>query len=178
MAIDFDGPPALAPLPEGIVLRTFDPDHDVDRLFDIYEATFRDHFGYVVRTREVAFARWHHMVMEHTTYDPSLITLAEADGEVVGFCVGWPDENAPGSNGYIHHLGTVRNWRRRGLARALLTHGFIQFYERGAKRVTLGVDSANPTGALDLYEKSGMYIKASTTSMKLLLREGAIPSHY
>jgi len=175
MGIDFDGPPEVAPLPNGIALRTFDPDKDVERLFDAYIATFRDHYGYIERPRDAAYARWHHMIMEHSTFDPSLVTLAEENGEIVGYSVTWPEEDAPDADGYVQHLGTVREWRRRGLARALLTRDFATYYARGAKSVILGVDASNPTGALDLYEKAGMHVNTSTTSMTLVIRDGVVP---
>jgi ribosomal protein S18 acetylase RimI-like enzyme len=175
MGIDLDGAPELSPLPEGIVLRTFDPEKDVERLFEAYLATFRDHFGYIERPREAAFSRWHHMIMEHSTFDPTLVTLAEHNGEVVGYSVCWPEENEPGSDGHIQHLGTVRAWRRKGLARALLTRAFASFHARGIQRVALGVDAANPTGALGLYEKAGMHVNSSTTSLTLVIREGSVP---
>ena len=176
MGIDLDAPPAVSPLPDGITLRTFDPATDVDRLFDAYIAVFRDHFGYVERPRDDAFSRWRRMVLEHSTFDPALVTLAEEDGEVVGFSVTWHDEEEATSNGYIQHLGTVRRWRRRGLAHALLTRVFATYHARGAKGVLLGVDAASPTGALDLYEKAGMHVNHSSTAMTLVIRDGIVPA--
>ena len=38
-------------------------------------------------------------------------------------------------------------------------HTFRAFYDRGVKRVTLGVDAASPTGATHLYERVGMHIE-------------------
>jgi ribosomal protein S18 acetylase RimI-like enzyme len=49
-----------------------------------------------------------------------------------------------------------RPWRKRGLGLALLNHSFGEFYRRGYRRVGLGVDAQNLTGALRLYEKAGM----------------------
>lgn len=175
MAIDLVAPPVLSPLPVGITLRTFEPDKDTDRLFTAYDEVFSDHYGYIKRTRDEAFARWRHMVMEHPGYDPAKITLAEENGALVGFCVSWTDDDAPDADGYVHHLGTVRSWRRRGLAQALLTRAFAFYHARGASRVTLGVDASNPTGAVALYERAGMYIKASQIAMQRILREGVVP---
>lgn len=177
MAIDLasDDAPAIAPLPEGIVLRTFDPATDADRLFEAYVATFRDHFGYVERPRDVAYERWRHMILDYPTFDPALVTLAEAEGGIAGYTVAWHEEETPTSNGHVQHLGTMREWRRRGLARALLTRVFATFQARGAQRVMLGVDAASPTGALDLYKSTGMYVKSSSTNMRLILREGDAP---
>ena len=58
--------------------------------------------------------------------------------------------------GWVEVLGVRRQWRRRGLALALLLHAFGEFHRRGHKRVGLGVDGENTTGAVRLYEKAGM----------------------
>lgn len=174
MAYDLrpDTPPEPLPMPADITVRRFDPERDTDALFDAYIATFRDHFGYIERPREAAFARWRFMVLDTPYYDPNLITLAEEDGKVVGYAVTHHSDEASDSDGYVHHLGVVREWRRRGLASALLSHVFADYHARGSKRVVLGVDAYNPTGALKLYETAGMYVKSSTKSYRFRLREG------
>jgi len=58
--------------------------------------------------------------------------------------------------GYVHTLGVLRPWRRRGIALALLHHAFGELQRRGKKRVGLGVDAASLTGATRLYERAGM----------------------
>ena len=45
--------------------------------------------------------------------------------------------------------------RGRGLAKALIHHGFKEYAARGVERVGLKVDSTNPTGAPQLYERLG-----------------------
>ena len=55
-------------------------------------------------------------------------------------------------------LGVVPARRRRGLAQALLQRVFSEFASRGYKRVGLGVDAENPTGAVRLYERAGMHV--------------------
>jgi mycothiol synthase len=58
--------------------------------------------------------------------------------------------------GYISSVGVRPRWRGRGLARALLQRSFAAFHARGVRRVTLGVDAENPTGATQLYRSVGM----------------------
>ena len=55
-------------------------------------------------------------------------------------------------------LGVRRPWRKRGLGLALLRHSFNEFYRRGKRKVGLGVDAQNLTGALRLYENAGMHV--------------------
>jgi ribosomal protein S18 acetylase RimI-like enzyme len=55
-------------------------------------------------------------------------------------------------------LAVRPRWRRRGLGEALLRAAFAALYERGRRRVGLGVDAENVTGALRLYERVGMRV--------------------
>jgi ribosomal protein S18 acetylase RimI-like enzyme len=56
-------------------------------------------------------------------------------------------------------IGVRRPWRGRGLGRALLLHTFGEFHRRGVNRISLGVDTENPTGATKLYESVGMHVE-------------------
>jgi ribosomal protein S18 acetylase RimI-like enzyme len=60
--------------------------------------------------------------------------------------------------GWIGSIGVRPAWRGRGLAKALLLHSFREFHRRGKRRVGLGVDSQNATGATRLYESIGMVV--------------------
>ncbi len=74
--------------------------------------------------------------------------------------------------GYIATLGVVREWRRRGLGRALLLHSFRQLYDMGKTRAALGVDASSLTGATMLYESVGMHVAARFASYDITLRDG------
>ena len=50
---------------------------------------------------------------------------------------------------------TRRQWRRRGLGRALIARSLVRLRERGMTSASLGVDAENPSGALGLYEGIG-----------------------
>ena len=60
--------------------------------------------------------------------------------------------------GWVASIGVREPWRRRGLGLALLRRSFGQFWDRGERRVQLGVDAGNATGALRLYERAGMHV--------------------
>ena len=62
--------------------------------------------------------------------------------------------------GFVGMVGVRKPWRRRGFGKALLLHAFREFRLRGFERVSLGVDSANPTGATRLYESVGMHVES------------------
>ena len=62
-------------------------------------------------------------------------------------------------------------WRRRGLGLALLRQAFTWFWERGERRVGLGVDTENPTDARRLYERAGMRAVWQADVHEKVLRE-------
>ena len=51
-------------------------------------------------------------------------------------------------------VGILGRRRDRGLR-----HAFRELHGRGERRVLLGVDSENPTGATRLYERAGMHVE-------------------
>jgi ribosomal protein S18 acetylase RimI-like enzyme len=59
---------------------------------------------------------------------------------------------------WISILGVRRDWRRHGLGEALLRQGFRDLAERGRRRIVLGVDAENTTGAMRLYTRVGMTV--------------------
>jgi mycothiol synthase len=54
--------------------------------------------------------------------------------------------------GYTQDVFVRRPWRRRGLARSLLVQSIEMFREMEMEETALGVDTHNPSGALNLYE--------------------------
>jgi ribosomal protein S18 acetylase RimI-like enzyme len=69
-------------------------------------------------------------------------------------------------------LGVRRAWRKRGVGLALLQHSFGEFYKRGTRKVGLGVDAQNLTGALKLYEKAGMHVHTAFDLFEKTVRSG------
>ena len=65
-----------------------------------------------------------------------------------------------------------RPWRKRGIGLALLRHSFNEFYRRGKRKVGLGVDAQNLTGALRLYEGAGMHIHRAFDNYEKEVRAG------
>lgn len=52
-------------------------------------------------------------------------------------------------------IGTLRNYRKRGVATALIGHALRAAADQNYGRASVQVDSANPTGAFGVYEKAG-----------------------
>ena len=65
------------------------------------------------------------------------------------------DELTGRREAWIESLGTVRDWRRRGVASALIAASLATFAADGFTHALLGVDSDNPTGAAHLYRALG-----------------------
>jgi ribosomal protein S18 acetylase RimI-like enzyme len=91
----------------------------------------------------------------HDEFDPELWFLVERDGELVACALHWKEHEG---RGWVKDLAVRESERGRGLARALLHHGFRAYAGRGAERVGLKVDSRNPTGALELYGSVGFVV--------------------
>jgi mycothiol synthase len=64
----------------------------------------------------------------------------------------WPDENERQGvhRGWLESISVRRPWRRRGLARAMTAEALRRLKAAGMKEAMLGVEAADPTGALDL----------------------------
>jgi ribosomal protein S18 acetylase RimI-like enzyme len=95
------------------------------------------------------------------------------DGDTIaGLSTCAPRTDDDPDRGWVHTLGVLRDYRRRGIALALLQHSFGVFYKMGKPRAGLGVDGQNLTGATRLYEKAGMHIELQEDTYELELRPG------
>jgi mycothiol synthase len=163
MQIDqVEAPPAPG-WPAGIELRTFRLAEDERATYATVTEAFEDHWG----SAPMPFEQW----LENTrgpNFDPQLWFLALEGDEVAGVALCFPFLEM----GWIGQLAVRRPWRRRGLGRALLLHAFGAFWQRGRRRVALGVDSENLTGATRLYESVGMRVERAHDRYQRIVRAG------
>ncbi len=139
--------------PEGVSARTMEPGEE-RRVYEANNAAFADHWEF----HQPSFEQWGADAFGRENSDPTLIWLAEDGNELAGLSAnGWHASGDP-QFGWIGSLGVRPEWRRRGLATALLYQSFRDFRRRGATRVGLGVDAQNTTGAVALYERVGMHV--------------------
>jgi mycothiol synthase len=173
MLIEMDAPVPEPMFPKGITLRPYDPETDREAAHRAHEDAFRDHFGHIERPFEEGLKRWKQN-REYEGYDPTLYFLAIDDpsGEIAGFNLCRPHSHYDVDRGWVSALGVRRPWRKRGLGLALLRHAFNEFYRRGKRKVGLGVESQNLTGALHLYENAGMHIDQAYDFYEKELRPG------
>jgi mycothiol synthase len=166
MRIAFTEPLQPATMPEGFELRPFDVERDGRAVHQAQQEAFRDHWGYV---EDVEWEVWKHR-FEAPHFQPDMWYIAWAGDEVAGVSMC----NAAGEGrddvAWVGTLGVRRAYRNRGLAKALLLHSFYDAQQRGFTSMELGVDALNPTGALGLYERSGMHTSLVHSSYRKVLR--------
>lgn len=172
MLINLESSPQAPTWPEGLVVRTYNPETDLEAIFRTDQDVFRDHFGFVEEPYEEGLARFKHFMTEYDGFDPSLWFIAWDGNEVAGICLCRPNSYDDPDLGYINVLGVRRPWRKRGLGLAFLQHAFAEFYQRSKRKVGLGVDAENLTGALRLYEKAGMHIHMQFDMFEKEIRPG------
>jgi mycothiol synthase len=171
MLIEMDAPVPEPEFPEGITFRTYDPATDAEAVYCAENDAFRDHFGHVEQSFEEGLKRWKHD-REYEGYDPTLYFLAMDGDEIAGMNLCRPCSYYDADRGWVRSLGVRRPWRKRGLGLALLRHAFNEFYRRGKRKVGLGVDAQNLTGALRLYEGAGMHVDQAYDFYDKELRSG------
>lgn len=166
--------PLSAELPQallsaGLELRTLDPS-----LFEpvrrAHNDAFRDHWGSEPRDEE----SWRFTIEEPTArHDLSAVVIDSATGEVAGYQLTSFDPDSAAergfTEGYTELLGVRRAYRGRGIAQALLADAMQRYASAGMEVASLDVDSANPTGALELYLGMGYTpVNRSMTWEKML----------
>jgi mycothiol synthase len=160
MLIEMEEPAPEPVWSEGITLRIYQPETDAETVYRAFVDSFRDHFGFVEEPFEQGFERFRHFQLQSEDFDPTLLFLAidGLSGEIAGINICQAHVYDDPQVGWVGILGVRRPWRKRGLGLALLRHSFNEFYRRGKRRVGLGVDAQNLTGALRLYESAGMHV--------------------
>ncbi len=151
MRIELSEPPAPAVFPEGIEVQPLGEGEE-ERVHAAHMDSFADHWGYRYQPYD-EWRRWHRDT-EH--FDPSLWFLALDGDELAGLVLTGSHTSLEPGFGWVEVLGVRPPWRRRGLGGALLRHSFRELHGRGYRRVGLGVDAENTTGAVQLYERAGM----------------------
>lgn len=162
LARGLDGPVEV-PSPADVDLVCPRPDHE-EAVRLAHNDAFRDHWGSGPQSTET----WHdHWTGRSSRGEVSTIAVAP-DGRVVAYvlCSEWVPREL-----YVNLVGTVREARGRGLARAALLRTIDLAARSGAyDTIELGVDSANPSGATRLYEDVGFALKFQVLAMQRDLR--------
>lgn len=143
---------ALAP---GFEFRATQPEHyqavhaaDID--------AFRDHNGFV-EPDATEYARW----LQGAHFSPQLwqviwhIESNRIAAQVLNYINHEENEKFKRKLGMTEDISTQRDFRKLGLARAAISRSLRMFQALGYDTVALGVDAANPTGAMRVYQDCG-----------------------
>ena len=150
MRIDLSEGSAEPMWPAGLAIRTARLPEDARPAYEADLEAFVNHFGY----RALPFKAWTSWYESQPSFDPALWVIAWDDERVAGQVIG----AVRGRAGYVGDVAVRREYRGRGLGLALLLEVFARFHLRGVDDVFLFVDAENTTGAVRLYEKSGMRV--------------------
>ncbi len=140
-------------LPDGVRVDAFSPDLS-EAVRAAKNAAFADHWG----SQPTSHESWDSM-QSLPSFRPELSRIARVGDDVVGFVITEINEDDWARQGsrsaYIGLVGTVREWRGRGLASALLAQVLRSYRAEGLELAVLDVDTENPTGALGVYTRLG-----------------------
>lgn len=149
---DLENIPDL-PLPEGLETRPVCQE-DIRKVWDAMQAAFRDHWGYAEASEE-----WYQAFLASNEFQPDLWQVAWHGDRVIGtvLCFINHEENEKYHyrRGWTEEITVQRDWRGKGVAKALIARGLRALKERGMTEAALGVDTENTSGALRLYERMG-----------------------
>lgn len=119
-------------------------------------AAFADHWGSTPTSPE----NWEHIVRGYgSRADLSFVAVERATDRIVAVCLNHrydvDDELTGRRDGWIDTLGTLAEWRGRGLASALIIQSLHAFVAAALTHACIGVDGDSPTGAARLYRALG-----------------------
>jgi mycothiol synthase len=148
-----DSQPQAPRLPTPFQLRRYRPQDEDPLRTTLNEAFADDPFHH-----DATASSFREFYLRARGFDPSLWLLAWDGDELAGFLLAYPERAGEPDLGWIQSLGVRRQWRRRGLGEGLLRTALHDLHARGLRRVGLGVDAENATGALRLYKRVGMKV--------------------
>lgn len=140
-------------LPEGVVLRAFQPGRDEEAWLEANREAFAHHPEQGSTTREDLEAR-----MAEDWFDPEglLLAVREDDGSLLGFH--WtkvhPRAGEHPAIGEVYVVGVTPGAQGSGLGKALTVAGIEYLHSKGLQAIMLYVDADNTT-AVALYRKLG-----------------------
>jgi mycothiol synthase len=141
-------------LPAGVTTRPVRP-ADRDPILRALDAAMHDHRGWPAMTEDQLRGMFDHPTRGQT----DIWQVAWAGDQVIGGVLGYIDEAENAAmdrrRGYTESIFTIRAWRGRGVAGAMIARNLRLLRERGMTEAALSVDTENPSGALGLYEKHG-----------------------
>jgi ribosomal protein S18 acetylase RimI-like enzyme len=159
-----------SPVPAGVEIRPVSPDQ-YPAIWKAVDEASQDEWGYK-KPSEEDYQEW--LTSPH--FQPNLwqvawdVTSNLVVGHVLTFIHHDENKQFNRKRGYTEGIGVNRSWRRRGLARALISRSLLAQKTAGMTESALVADSDNPSGTTRLYENCGFQIvKCDTIYRKPML---------
>ncbi len=129
---------------------------DVAALHGVLNEAFVGHYGFTPARLD----DW--LAVEQTTagFDPNLHYLATIDGEPAAAMLLSRRVETEGAM-YVGELATLEQFRRRGIASALLARGFEVAAREGLGQLALHVDSESAHAAPSVYRHAGLKVRTA-----------------
>jgi mycothiol synthase len=174
MLIKLDEMPTVPPIADGFSIRALRYPEDLEVYAEARRSAFRDHYGYVEQPLDVFIERAKPMFEkdDKMVNGFSYFAVENTTGKIAAFSINRIEEWGQPEHAYVAVLGTVPEFRGKGLALNVLRHSFMDAYQRDKRSMTLHVDASSITGAVRLYERAGMHIDYVEVSLKKILRDG------
>ena len=155
MAADLSLPLPAPGVPDRLTVEPFDP-ATAQEVLAAHHTAFADNPGW----QPVSEAFWTRFMVTAAHARHALSAIArDPDGQVAGYVFAHEyavvPSGGPGPEVHVPYVGTVPAHRGRGLASALLARVLAAARDEGYRTASLNVDTANPTGALGVYERAG-----------------------
>jgi ribosomal protein S18 acetylase RimI-like enzyme len=162
LMIDVDETTPGPELPAGYRFSSLEEVND-DAFIDMHRAAWSD-------TRPSPYRReLHDRMKQMPQFRADLVTIAVApDGTPASYCVGWMD--ATSRTLEIEPLGTHRDFRRLGLARAVVQEVCRRAGQTGARSVLVWNDRSTNPSAYGLYTSAGMMPRRTLAEMRKVLQ--------
>ena len=151
-------------LPSGVALRPVLPEH-YRAIWDASRAAFAQHWGMSSQLEE-AYEAW---LKDKDIFQPHLWQVAWdiASNQIVGqirtYIYNPYNRNFQRQRGWTEFVSVHVDWRKRGLARALVSHSLRAQRDAGMTESALEVDSENATGATRIYQTCGFQVDKCNT---------------
>jgi ribosomal protein S18 acetylase RimI-like enzyme len=164
MTRPLDEPIPDVPAPDGLEIRPVRED-EYRKIWKADVEAFKDHWGGFEDSEE-QYQRW----LVRPDFDPSMWVVVYDGEKVAGASINAiskeENEQLGVKRGWLHSVFTMREYRRRGVARAAVAQSLKVLKERGMDTGILGVDATNPTGALRVYEGVGFSVAEQSTAWR------------
>lgn len=152
------------PLPDGLIVRPWSPSAEADALA-VRNAAFADHWG----SQPIEADAWRsYNAGEFFEADTSWVAYDGSTPVAYVKSAKYPHDfdDRGRTESWIEGVGTVQSHRGNGIASALITRALLGFRADNMEYACLGVDSENPTGANQTYERLGFAPEKRTLAFR------------